>query len=257
MPLLDLSYALTELPDRATFLQAAHSELSALLPADELVWMSCDFAAGHAVVQRGTAVDRDLGRRLTQAADHPAILSYLADPADLSPRRLSDVADHRAWSRTAAADLLDDPLGRHQLSMVVRLAPPAQGDGWIFGRSGLDFGAHDLELAASLLPLLTTLDRLYTVKDAAAHTVQQPAVHLTRRELDILLLLADGLTAQAIGRVHRISTPTVRKHLQNIYAKLGVSDRMLAVDRARQLAVLPAAAAPVRPPDPPARPYQR
>lgn len=240
MPLLDLSYALTDLPDRATFLHAAHEELRALLPADELVWMACDFAAGTAVVQRGTQHDADLGTRLTAAADHPAILSYLADPADLTPRRLSDVTDRRHWSATVAADLLTEPLGRHQLSMVVRLAPPAQGDGWILGRSGSDFPDRDVETACALLPLLTTLDRLYTVKDAAAREVErEPAVHLTRREKEILLLLADGLTAQAIARVHRISAPTVRKHLQNIYAKLGVSDRMLAVDKARRLAVLP------------------
>lgn len=42
-----------------------------------------------------------------------------------------------------------------------------------------------------------------------------------------------------IGTVRRISGRTVRKHLQNAYAKLGCHDRMMAVDRARALGILP------------------
>lgn len=64
-------------------------------------------------------------------------------------------------------------------------------------------------------------------------------VGLTAREGDILDLLAGGLTATAIAHVCRISPATVRKHLQNIYAKIGCSDRLLAVERARRLGLLP------------------
>ena len=64
---------------------------------------------------------------------------------------------------------------------------------------------------------------------------------LTTREGDILDLLASGLTATAIGHVCRISQATVRKYLEHIYAKLGCRDRLLAVERARRLGLLPRA----------------
>ncbi len=51
----------------------------------------------------------------------------------------------------------------------------------------------------------------------------------------MLELLAAGLTATAIGHACRISPRTVRKHLQNIYAKLGCHDRLMAVRRATEL----------------------
>jgi PAS domain S-box-containing protein len=55
------------------------------------------------------------------------------------------------------------------------------------------------------------------------------APSLTRRELEILRLLADGLdTAAAAERLH-VSRATVRNHVQNIFAKLGVHSRLGAV----------------------------
>ncbi|MEO8229468.1 MAG: response regulator transcription factor [Chloroflexota bacterium] len=45
---------------------------------------------------------------------------------------------------------------------------------------------------------------------------------LTLREREVIGLLATGLNATAIGRRLGISTHTVRRHLANLYAKLGV-----------------------------------
>jgi DNA-binding NarL/FixJ family response regulator len=52
---------------------------------------------------------------------------------------------------------------------------------------------------------------------------------LTARELCVLGLLADGLTACAIARRLGISPRTVHAHLAHVYRKLGVSDRLGAV----------------------------
>jgi PAS domain S-box-containing protein len=52
---------------------------------------------------------------------------------------------------------------------------------------------------------------------------------LTRREREILRLLAQGLdTAATADRLH-VSRATVRNHVQNIFAKLGVHSRLAAV----------------------------
>jgi len=66
---------------------------------------------------------------------------------------------------------------------------------------------------------------------------------LTQREVQVLELTAAGLTAAAIGHRLRISPATVRKHLEHVYDKLGCRDRMTAVQRSRQLGLIPPAAA--------------
>ncbi|MBN1530513.1 MAG: response regulator transcription factor [Thermoleophilaceae bacterium] len=53
--------------------------------------------------------------------------------------------------------------------------------------------------------------------------------HLTAREHEVLRLVAEGLSAPEIGRRLFIEASTVKTHLQNIYEKLGVSDRAAAV----------------------------
>jgi DNA-binding NarL/FixJ family response regulator len=47
--------------------------------------------------------------------------------------------------------------------------------------------------------------------------------------LAVLGLLADGLTARAIGHGLSMSERTVHKHLEHVYRKLGVKDRLNAV----------------------------
>jgi DNA-binding CsgD family transcriptional regulator len=50
---------------------------------------------------------------------------------------------------------------------------------------------------------------------------------LTSREREIVDLVAEGLTAAAMGRALGISPRTVSKHLQHAYRKIGCHDRLL------------------------------
>jgi LuxR family maltose regulon positive regulatory protein len=69
---------------------------------------------------------------------------------------------------------------------------------------------------------------------------QQPLIEpLTDRELEVLELLAEGLSNREIGRRLFISLPTVKSHTRSIYGKLGVHSREEAVARARALHILP------------------
>lgn len=52
---------------------------------------------------------------------------------------------------------------------------------------------------------------------------------LSPREQQVLELAATGCSAPEIGRRLHLSTTTVKTHLKNLYAKLGVSDRAAAV----------------------------
>jgi DNA-binding NarL/FixJ family response regulator len=56
----------------------------------------------------------------------------------------------------------------------------------------------------------------------------RPAHGLTTRELQILRMLATGKSNREIAAALVISDHTVRRHVQNTFAKLGVSSRAAA-----------------------------
>ncbi len=69
---------------------------------------------------------------------------------------------------------------------------------------------------------------------------EQPLIEpLSERELEILQLIAEGLSNQEIGQRLFLSLPTVKWHTSNIYGKLDVKNRTTAVARARELDILP------------------
>jgi DNA-binding NarL/FixJ family response regulator len=55
-----------------------------------------------------------------------------------------------------------------------------------------------------------------------------PFAALTAREREVLLLLADGRTNRQIGRALGVAEKTVKTHVGNLLAKLGVADRTQA-----------------------------
>jgi len=61
---------------------------------------------------------------------------------------------------------------------------------------------------------------------------------LSERELEILRLLASGLSAPEIAETLVIAVGTARNHVKNIYGKLDAHNRVQAVERARRLRVL-------------------
>lgn len=58
---------------------------------------------------------------------------------------------------------------------------------------------------------------------------------LTERELEVLRMAATGMSNQEIGTRIFITAGTVKNHLHNIISKLGVSNRLQAINRAREL----------------------
>ena len=55
---------------------------------------------------------------------------------------------------------------------------------------------------------------------------------LSARENEVLVLIAEGLSAPDIGKQLHLSPATVKGHLGNLYEKLGVSERAAAVAEA-------------------------
>jgi len=59
-----------------------------------------------------------------------------------------------------------------------------------------------------------------------------PAHQLTRREVQVLSLLADGRTSREVAEQLSLSVTTVQRHVANIYAKIGVRNRAEATSYA-------------------------
>ena len=60
---------------------------------------------------------------------------------------------------------------------------------------------------------------------------------LSEREIEVLHLIAEGLTNPEIATRLFLSTHTVKVHTRNIYGKLGAHNRTEAVARARSLGI--------------------
>lgn len=61
---------------------------------------------------------------------------------------------------------------------------------------------------------------------------------LTERETELLALVAQGLSNKEIADKVYVSENTVKKHLNNLYSKLGVARRTQAVSKAKELGII-------------------
>ncbi len=86
--------------------------------------------------------------------------------------------------------------------------------------------------------LLTALEREVGDEGAPLDPNQLLIEPLSQRELEVLDLLAAGHTNQTIADELVIALSTVKKHVNNIFGKLGVASRTQAVSRARELNLL-------------------
>ena len=63
---------------------------------------------------------------------------------------------------------------------------------------------------------------------------EQEDIKLTSREIEVLEQLSKGLSYQLIADNLFLSTGTVRKHIENIYKKLQVHNKLEAVQKAKK-----------------------
>ena len=80
-------------------------------------------------------------------------------------------------------------------------------------------------------------ERLGAAADARQATAllqggQRPGRLLTGREVEVLRLVAAGMGNREIAGTLHLSEHTVARHMQNVFAKLGVSSRAAAISRA-------------------------
>ena len=90
-------------------------------------------------------------------------------------------------------------------------------DGYILKKTDLDSLRIEPELKS-------VLDEKVSIRDTAVDKLND----LTRREIDVLKLLAEGLFNKEIASRLNISERTVKNHVSNIFKKISVSDRTQA-----------------------------
>lgn len=124
-----------------------------------------------------------------------------------------------------------------RLARALRLAAPQD-----YRRAFLEEGqkiAQLLPLARSAAPLFVD-DLLLAFRPAYTPLRQVEGLldPLTEREGEVLNLVAKGLSNREIADVLVVTLGTVKKHLNNIFSKLYVSNRTQAVARAREIGLL-------------------
>jgi len=79
------------------------------------------------------------------------------------------------------------------------------------------------------------VERAETAERALWSTPAPALASLTRREHDVLVLVADGKTNLQIAHRLSLSSRTVQKHLEHVYDKLGVRTRTAAAMKLGQV----------------------
>ncbi|AIG76604.1 Hypothetical protein AJAP_18695 [Amycolatopsis japonica] len=77
-----------------------------------------------------------------------------------------------------------------------------------------------------------------TVADRLMNRMRMPTTALTLREIEVLVLVADGLSNRAIAERLHLTEGTVKSHLARSYTKLGVDSRTAAVATATDLGLI-------------------
>jgi DNA-binding NarL/FixJ family response regulator len=105
-----------------------------------------------------------------------------------------------------------------------------------------ELAGRNQELHGLVERLVRTEDEARRRADAAAHDRPDAASveRLTRREHDVLRLVAQGQTNAEVAKNLTVSVATVKTHIEHIIAKLAVADRTQAAVRAVELGLLSA-----------------
>jgi LuxR family maltose regulon positive regulatory protein len=183
-----------------------------------------------------------------------ALLQRLLDSA-ARQGRTGSVIEIQALRALALAALGDDASASRALGEAVMLARPA-GYVRVFADEGEPMRALVAQLSATRSgeqhagrPIdaryLAALERACGQAEAgqsprrADSSLPGLIEPLTERELEVLRLIAAGMSNQRIARELVVALDTVKKHVTHVLGKLGATNRTEAAARARELGLIP------------------
>lgn len=190
--------------------------------------------------------------------DEPAMRANLQDILELEDFKPVLAANGRQGILQARAempdlilcDILMPDMNGHEVLEALRDDPSTMRIPFIFltakgeradVREGMDLGADDylikpVRVEELLRAIGTRLERRRQQKEEFKAEFKSPqpleSLGLSPREAEILFWVAQGKTNAEIGMILEISPATAKKHLENIYGKLGTENRASATLRA-------------------------
>ena len=227
--LLDVIAAAREEPVQVGLPQPALAGLAKLIPCDQISFFELDSACKTTPFMQGLVPDDD------EDEDDEQIFwahywtcdacCYPDRGDDRSVTAFSDFYGERERHRVGMYTEYFRPYGIEDgLMLVVPIAPRRTLRMEFFRGPGPEFTERERGILSLFRPHLR---EIYFEQRA----VDEPAP-LTERQRELLRLVAEGRTNSQIARRLAISEGTVRKHLENIFERLGVTNRMAAVIRA-------------------------
>lgn len=228
------------------FARTITSGLRRVIPCGAAVYEEVVPAPGRsvAVADPPGAVPSDLEETLTRHYSQHPLITHRLETADPRARRISDLlSQEELRSLSVYRDVLA-PMGCEYAASV----PLAIGRDVVTRvrliRGGTDFSESELGLLDLMQPHLVGAlqrarakrGRLQPADEETPREAQaDPRVHdlkargLTDRETHVLALVGEGMSNASIASSLGIKVRTVKKHLERIFSKLGVTNRTTAV----------------------------
>ena len=111
------------------------------------------------------------------------------------------------------------------------------------GAIAVIFTALGIWLALKLIkPKVTTVvieKSVFTGADFVLNLAELSNLRLSGREMEVLQLMADGLSNQQIADRLFVSLNTVKTHTSNLFLKMEVERRTQAIEKAKRLSLIP------------------
>jgi len=202
--------------------------LARIIPCDTLGYTELDRLNRRVIEYVGTDDDGGDDALFWEIVGEHPLCRHQQAYADFSATRLSDVIAHRQLVATRVYAEWFRPYGIAAELEVGIARSRARTRNFVFGRTRGDFSGRDVAVLQLIAPHLARIHETTQLRLCAGIAEPENLERLTTREAEILELVAVGLTNAAIAERLWISPGTVKKHLDNVYAKLGVANRTAA-----------------------------
>lgn len=213
----------------------SESALAAEAPRAIMKLVGADVAAFTMIDVRNGTAHLDLypddprfslpARHTAQTLGDNPVVRHWAAGTDLTPRRVTDLVNRTEWRRTSTFANVLGPMGTPYLLGIPLYRSTTGGPSYAIARATHDFTDAELGAVSSAQAALLMLHRRLRPRSRP----HADRVALSARELQVLELLAAGLSGRQMARQLGLAAATVRKHLERVYAKLGVHDRLNAI----------------------------